>query len=65
MLVVTRKPGEALRIGNDIEVVVLEVGKGRIKLGFSGPRDVIVRRSELFERDQAKKSELQAATAGS
>ncbi len=49
MLVLTRKAGESIRIGKDIDVVVLEVVNGRAKLGLSAPRSVPVRRSELRE----------------
>lgn len=52
MLVLTRKIGEAIHVGNDMEVVVLEVKGGRVKLGFAAPRDVQIRRSELPEVSQ-------------
>lgn len=47
MLVLTRKTGEAIHIGSGIEVVVLSVAKGRVKLGLSAPRDVPVHRAEV------------------
>jgi carbon storage regulator len=47
MLVLTRKPGETVCIGTDIELVVLDAGRGRVKLGFAGPRNVPIRRGEL------------------
>ena len=47
MLVLSRKIGEVICIGEDIEVVVLSVKGGRVKLGFAGPRDVSIRRGEL------------------
>jgi carbon storage regulator len=47
MLVLTRKPGETVCIGSEIELVVLDAGRGRVKLGFAGPRDVSIRRGEL------------------
>ncbi len=46
MLVLSRKIGETIRIGSDITLVVLDASRGRIKLGFDGPRDVPVRRGE-------------------
>ena len=49
MLVLTRKIGEMIRIGEEIELVVVDVSRGRVKLGFSGPRNIRVRRSELAE----------------
>lgn len=50
MLVVSRKAGEAICIADDIEVVVLKVGRGRIKLGVNVRRGVPVLRKELIER---------------
>ncbi|MCC7342429.1 MAG: carbon storage regulator [Bryobacterales bacterium] len=46
MLITRRKVGEALLIGDSIEVVVLEVGQGRVKLGVSAPAEVAVERKE-------------------
>lgn len=47
MLVLTRKPGESICIGSDVELVVLDVVRGRVKLGFAGPKNVPIRRGEL------------------
>ena len=47
MLVVRRREGESVLIGSDIEVVVLEAGSNRVKLGITAPREVLVFRKEL------------------
>lgn len=47
MLVLSRKAGEQVSIGSDIEVVVLDVHKGRVRLGFKCPREVPVHREEI------------------
>ena len=48
MLIVRRKPGESLVIGDGVEVVILECGAGkRVKLGIIGPPEVNVYRKEL------------------
>lgn len=47
MLVVTRKLDESIIISDNIEVVVLELSKDRVKLGISAPRDVKIIRNEL------------------
>ncbi|WP_437224066.1 carbon storage regulator [Planctomicrobium sp. SH661] len=47
MLVLTRKKQESIRIGNDIEVVVLEVAKNRVRLGFKCPAHISITREEL------------------
>jgi carbon storage regulator len=49
MLVLSRKNGESIRIGQSIEVTVLEVGGGRVKLGFSAPTEVAIQRNEIRE----------------
>jgi carbon storage regulator len=50
MLVLSRKNGQRVRIGDDIEVTVLEVQNGRVKLGFSGPPEITIHREEVFRR---------------
>lgn len=47
MLVLSRKIGERIRIGEDVDVVVIDVVKGRVKLGFEAPMQTRVRRGEL------------------
>jgi carbon storage regulator len=49
MLVFTRKKGESLVIGNEIEVTILSVGTGNVKVGISAPRHISVHRHEVFE----------------
>jgi carbon storage regulator len=48
MLVLTRRNGQAVRIGPDIEVRVIRIEGDRVVLGFDAPRDVAVSRSELL-----------------
>jgi carbon storage regulator len=50
MLVLSRKIGERVRIGQVIELTVLETRNGRVKLGFSGPPEVAIHREEVFQR---------------
>ena len=47
MLVLTRKAGEDIRIGDDIVISVFQTHSGRVKLGIEAPRFVTVRRQEL------------------
>ena len=49
MLVLTRKSGESIVIGQDIEVKVLSVEGGTIRIGVDAPREVPVYRREVFE----------------
>jgi carbon storage regulator len=50
MLVVSRKPGERLLIGESVEVTVLSVRGDQVSLGVSAPREVTIHRQELLER---------------
>ena len=47
MLVLTREPNESIRIGTDITITVLDVGRGRVRLGITAPSDVKLLRTEL------------------
>lgn len=47
MLVLTRKPGEKIRIGEDIEITVISISGNRVKLGIDAPSEVGIRRSEV------------------
>ena len=47
MLVLSRKNGECVQIGECIEVKVLEIGGGKVKLGFTAPSEVSIRRNEI------------------
>lgn len=49
MLVLSRRAGERISIGPDIEVTVLGIRKGQVKLGFSGPPQVPIHREEVKE----------------
>jgi len=49
MLVFTRKKGESLVIGNEIEVTILNVGSGGVKVGITAPKHISVHRHEVFE----------------
>ena len=54
MLVLSRKKGETIHIGNDIEVKILAVEGEQIKIGIVAPKSVKVHRSEVFEAIQAQ-----------
>lgn len=50
MLILTRKAGESLYLGDDIKVTVLRVQGNQVKLGFDIPRDLTVHREEVYLR---------------
>ena len=50
MLILTRKLGESIRIGDDITLTVLSVKGNQIRLGIDAPREVEVHRQEIYDR---------------
>ncbi len=50
MLVLSRKKGERIWIGDDVQVVVVDVRGDRVKLGFEAPDDVAIHRQEIGQR---------------
>ena len=49
MLVLTRKPGESVVIGNDIRVTVVNIRGNKVRLAFDAPDDVTIHREEIYE----------------
>ncbi len=49
MLIVTRKESESILIGNDIEVIVTDIGAERVKIGIRAPKGIPIIRRELLE----------------
>ncbi len=52
MLVLTRKAGESLLIGDDIAVTLLEVRGNQVKIGIQAPKNISVHREEIHQRIQ-------------
>jgi carbon storage regulator len=50
MLILTRRVGEALMVGNEIKVTVLGVKGNHVQISVSAPKDVDVHREEIYER---------------
>jgi carbon storage regulator len=59
MLTLTRKVGETVCIGNDVEVTVVRNNAGEVRLSFKAPDSVKILRKELRDRDSAKKGGAQ------
>ena len=56
MLVMQRKPGEKIVIGDDIVVTVVDVRGDKVVVGIEAPRDVAVHRSEIYDRIAADRT---------
>jgi carbon storage regulator len=54
MLVLTRKPGQSIMIGDGVEVQVLSVAGEKVRLGITAPRDVSIFRNEVYERIESE-----------
>lgn len=57
MLILTRKPGETLTIGDDVKVTVLNIKGNQVRIGVKAPKEVEVHREEIYERIQREKEE--------
>ena len=49
MLVLNRKPGESIIVGDNIEIKILEIQDGKIKIGIEAPREVSILRKEVYD----------------
>ncbi len=57
MLILTRRVGETLMIGDEVSVTVLGIKGNQVRIGVSAPKDVSVHREEIFQRIQREKQE--------
>lgn len=56
MLILTRRVGESLMIGDDVNVTVLGIRGNQVRIGVNAPKNVSVHREEIYERIQQEKS---------
>ena len=63
MLILTRRIGETLMIGDEVTVTVLGVKGNQVRLGVNAPRNVAVHREEIYERIESEKRVAPANTS--
>jgi carbon storage regulator len=49
MLILTRRPGESIQVGDEIEISIIEIRGNQVRLGINAPPEVLVLRSELVD----------------
>ncbi len=62
MLILTRKSGESIRIGNNIVISILESSSRYLKIGIDAPKNVAVYRNEIYEKIQEQNRAALAST---
>ena len=62
MLILTRRIGETLIIGDDVNITVLGVKGNQVRLGINAPKDVSVHREEIYLRIQQEKEGVETET---
>ncbi|GGN37609.1 MULTISPECIES: carbon storage regulator CsrA [Marinomonas] len=57
MLILTRRPGETIHIGDDTEVTILGIQGSQVRVGIKAPKKISVHREEIYQRIRAAESQ--------
>jgi carbon storage regulator len=63
MLILTRKLGERITIGDDIVITLLEIAESQVKLGIEAPKGISIHRQEIYERIRQQNLRASEVTA--
>jgi carbon storage regulator len=55
ILILTRKPGEKINIGDDMTITVVQIEKGRVRIGVEAPSEVSIWRQEIYDEIMEKR----------
>ena len=58
MLILTRKVGQTLMVGDDVTVTIVGVKANQVRIGIDAPKDVIVHREEIYERIRSEQDPM-------
>ena len=57
MLILTRRTGETIRVGDDVMITVLGLSARQVRIGITAPTDVEVHREEIYQKIQGQKAD--------
>ena len=62
MLILTRKPGESIYIGEDVKITIVEIRGHQIRVGIEAPKDMRIYREEIFKQIRTENAEAAEST---